>query len=482
MLAQHRLLGQRALVMGASLTGLLAARVLAERFSEVLLLERDELPPDAASRKGTPQALQPHALLARGREVIEELLPGMTRTLMDHGATGGDLHENVRILAGRRRFALGHCGKSGIAVSRPALEAEVRARVLAMPNVLVRTNITVIEPIFDNAGQRVCGVRIAALDEPTREETLAADLVLDCTGRGSRTPAWLKTWGFEPPHEDRVNVGIRYVSAYFERLPGQLPEVTAVLCSATAESPRVATMIAQEPARPGTMNRWVLGTAGYPGDHPADSLADMQERAQQVGCTEILQVLRESRMVSEPLAYHFPYSLRRHYEALKRFPERFIVAGDSFASFNPIYGQGMTVGACEAIALRDALTHGLEGLPRRFHRAASRVVDIPWQIAVGADLAIPRVEGPRPLRVRLTNAYVTRVHRAAERDPKVALAFLRVIHLLARPESLFALPVLWRVLRLGGRGDTPTLQTTHRNGDESSAAPTASSAHRRADG
>lgn len=453
-------LGQRALVMGASLAGLLAARVLAEHFAEVLLLERDELPSGPAARKGTPQVLQPHGLLARGLQVIDELLPGTLRALVERGAVAGDLHANVPIIAGGRRLAQGRCGQGGIGVSRLALEAEVRARVLALPNVCARTGVTVIEPVLDGGARRVCSVRIAPLADPARSaETVAGDLVLDCTGRGSRTPAWLAAWGYAPAPEERVQVGIRYVSCHFERLPDQLPDVGALICSATAELPRPAVLIAQEPAEPGGVPRWMVGTGGYAGDHPGDGLEGMHERARQIGCAEILQVLRESKPIGAPMAYHYPHSQRRRYEALKRFPQRYLVAGDAFTSFNPIYGQGMTTAACQAMALRDALrkappagaSAALDGLHRRFHRAAARVVDTPWQMAVGADLALPQVQGARPLRVRLVNAYVARVHRAAERDADVALAFRRVIHLLARPESLFAPRVLWRVWRLGGQ-------------------------------
>jgi 2-polyprenyl-6-methoxyphenol hydroxylase-like FAD-dependent oxidoreductase len=130
--------------------------------------------------------------------------------------------------------------------------------------------------------------------------------------------------------------------------------------------------------------------------------------------------------------------------------------GDALTSFNPIYGQGMTVAACEALALREALAAGSAGLAARFFRAAARVIDIPWQLAVGGDLSISSVPGPRPLPVRVINAYIARLYRAARHDAVVSLAFLRVVHMLDKPESLFAPRVLWRVLTKGGatRGGT----------------------------
>ena len=140
------------------------------------------------------------------------------------------------------------------------------------------------------------------------------------------------------------------------------------------------------------------------------------------------------------MRYLFAHSQRLHYERLRRFPAGYLAMGDALASFNPVYGQGMTVAACEALALRDALAAGLEGLPRRFFKAAAHVIDTPWQLAVGGDLALPLVEGPRPFPVRRINAYVARVQRVAVFDAVVAGAFVKVMHMVAPPPSLFAPP------------------------------------------
>jgi len=158
------------------------------------------------------------------------------------------------------------------------------------------------------------------------------------------------------------------------------------------------------------------------------------------------------------MQYHFPHNQRRMFEKMQKFPAGYLVMGDAIASFNPIYGQGMTVAACEAIALRAALAGDPQGLATTYFKAAAKAVDTAWQLAVGGDLALPQVPGPRPFPTRLINAYVGKVQRVAADDPRVAAAFVKVMHLLAPPESLFGPAVVWRLLR--HRQRTPTMASS----------------------
>lgn len=447
-------LGRRALVLGASMAGLLAARILAERFDEVWLIERDALPDGPAPRKGTPQALHAHGLLARGREILESLFPGFTAALEAQGALVGDLQANAPFVAGGRRFAHGTpCGRTGIACSRLAIEAEVRRRVLELAPVRALTDVDIGQPTLDEARGRVTGVRIVRRSGGA-QETLAADLVVDCTGRGSRTPAWLRDWGFDAPEEERVTVGIGYATAYLKREPQHAPGIAALIFAATPELPLPGVLLAQEADAEG-VPRWVVTLGGYAGDHPEPTLEGMRERARRMGDPALLRVLHEAEPLAPVTRYSFPHSQRRRFEKLARFPQRLLVMGDAIASFNPVYGQGMSVAAMEALALQHALAGGLESLHRRFFTAAAKAVDVPWQLAVGGDLAIPSVPGARPAPVRLVNAYLARVFRAAERDPAVALAFMKVAHLAAAPASVFAPDILMRVWRDGRRGAGP---------------------------
>ncbi|KWT69923.1 MULTISPECIES: FAD-dependent monooxygenase [unclassified Variovorax] len=439
-----------AVVIGASIAGLLAARILREYFAEVVLLERDALPDAAAPRKGTPHALQPHGLLARGRQVLEELFPGFTDALQAQGGLRGDIGSEVAVDAGGRRFALAPLGVDGIAISRLAIEAELRRRVRAIAGVRIVQGVDVLEPVQE-AG-RVLGVRFRGHGdgEHAAPETMAATLVVDCSGRASRAPQWLRAWGYAPPAEERVVVDLSYTSAYFRRAAAPRPALAGVIGAATASLPRPSILLAQEPDADGQA-RWAAGVGGYAGDHVEATREAMAQRARAIGHAEIVALAEHGELMGPLMRYRFAHSQRRHYEQLRLLPARFLVMGDALASFNPVYGQGMTVAACEALALRHALAGGLDALPRRFFKAAARVIDTPWQLAVGADLALPQVQGPRPFPLRYINAYVARVQAAAAFDPAVAHAFVRVMHLLATPASLFAPGVLWRVWRSGAR-------------------------------
>ena len=441
---------RRAIVLGASIAGLLTARVLCERFAEVVLLERDELPDRPAPRKGTPHAMHPHGLLARGCEILERLFPGFSDSLIAQGAIAGDVAADVAVDANGRRFAQGKSGLMALAVSRLAVEAELRRRVRALPGTRIVTDVDVLAPVHDSSSGRVTGIRFRSRADARDEQVLTADLVVDCTGRGSHSPVWLRDWGYEQVSEERVVIGLCYTSAYFRRDASVRPSLAAIIGAATPQLPRPYALIAQEPDEDGRA-RWVAAVGGYAGDHVEPTLEAMRHRACLVGVNEIALLAERGEAIGPVIRYGFPHSQRRRYERLQRFPRGYLLLGDALASFNPIYGQGMTAAAGQAVALEAALAGGEDGLARRFFRAAAKVIDAPWQLAVGSDLALPTVPGPRPLAARVVNAYIARLQRAAVHDPQVSVAFIRVIHLVAAPVSLFAPRVLLRVMFRGGR-------------------------------
>lgn len=450
--------GRRAIVMGSSMAGLMAARVLSSHFEEVWLLERDVLPDAAAHRKGTPHALHAHGLLAKGLMIMEELYPGLLEALKAHGASSGDLGEGTQIVAGMRRFKRGHAGARSVGVSRIRLEAEIRQRTLSLPNVVLHSGVDVHGLQMSQDGKRVEGVHVRQHVGGTASgevQMLPGDMVLDATGRASRSPQWLKAAGFEPPEEERVGVKVGYATMYFERAVEKsmepagrdpLKDLRVVICSLTPAQPTGAVMVAQEPDGSGPA-RWVVTMGSMGKGVTIGSLEHMREHAAKLNSPELLHVLQNAKPLTELASYQFSHSQRRHYQRIERFPSRYLVMGDAVASFNPIYAQGMSSAACQAIALRDALVGGIdEQLHSRFFKTAARIIDTPWQTAVATDLAFDSVPGARPWPVRFRNAYVRRVQVAAQYDATLAVAFMRVGHLLAPPSSLFKPAVLLRVL------------------------------------
>lgn len=436
-----------AVVVGASLAGLLAARVLAEHVDRVVVLDRDTLPEDAVPRGGVPQSAHAHGLLARGRRGLEELFPGLTADLLARGALSGDMQADFRWVSQGLPMARARSGLDGLMVSRPLLEREVRRRVLADPRISVRERVVVRSLTHDGAG-RVTGVAgVARDDRADAVRRWDAALVVDASGRQSSAPEWLSALGFEPPQEERVEVDVAYATRHYRREPGHLDGALGLAMAGTPDNPRGGVLLAQEG------DRWICGLGGILGDRPPLDPHGFEAYAATLPSPMLHEVIRSAVPLDEPRRFRFPASVRRRYERLARSPRGLLVTGDAVCSFNPVYGQGMTVACLEALALRDVLGRGLDrpSLAQEFWRACAPVVDTPWQIAAGGDRRFPGVPGPVDRRTRLLNGYVARVQRAAAVDPAVGTAFLRVANLEAPPPSLLSPSVLARVLRSSRR-------------------------------
>jgi 2-polyprenyl-6-methoxyphenol hydroxylase-like FAD-dependent oxidoreductase len=255
-------IGEHAVVLGASMAGLLSARVLADHFDRVTLVDRDAMPEIGINRRGVPQGRHLHGLHPRGREILEELFPGITARLVAAGAPTGDVLGNLRWQLAGHRFRQRQIGLVGLFGTRPFLEGHVRARVGALPGVRFaqRTDVLGLSAPADAA--RVTGVRVQRNDGPARAEELAADLVVDATGRGSRTPRWLDAMGYARPTEDRVEIDLGYATRHYRLAPGALGRDLAVLTSPTPRCSRGAMLAAMEGGRY-TLTAW-----GIRGDHP----------------------------------------------------------------------------------------------------------------------------------------------------------------------------------------------------------------------
>jgi 2-polyprenyl-6-methoxyphenol hydroxylase-like FAD-dependent oxidoreductase len=424
--------------MGGSLAGLLAARTLADYFQQVLLVERDALAASGENRRGVPQGRHTHGLLGGGRELLEQLFPGISEQLVTTGAVPGD------ILRDSRWFLEGAChcrfpsGLDGLLMSRPFFEAAVRERVRSLPNVQFRDKTEVCGVVMCADKSRIEGVQIGG-------EVVRGDLVVDTTGRGSHSPQWLEATGYPKPKEERVEVGLSYTTRFFRRHPGDLNGDLAVIIPPTPSGKCGGVMLAQEGGR------WTVTLISHFGPSAPAELDGFIEFTRRLPAPYIYEVVRRAEPIGEPAVSRFPASVRRRYEKLDRFPSGYLVLGDALSSFNPIYGQGMSVAAFEAMALQATLAEGTGDLARRFFARASQVIDIPWSIAVGNDLRLPEVTGPRTVGVKLINAYITKLHQAAHHDPAVALAFHQVGNLLKPPSHILhpriALRVLWDHLR-----------------------------------
>jgi 2-polyprenyl-6-methoxyphenol hydroxylase-like FAD-dependent oxidoreductase len=453
-----RRIGDHAVVLGASLAGLLAARVLADAYDRVTVVERDPLPMTAENRKGVPQGRHAHLLLSRGTQILDELFPGLFDDLVVGGAPVIRDLEELRFSPGGHPLCLrGHpAWAATYQASRPYLEGQVRARVRALATVQIIDRCEVVGLVATAARNRVTGVRMLSHGAHA-EETLGADLVLDATGRGGRATAWLAAIGYDQPPEEQLTIHLKYATRHLRLRPGALPGQKFVTIGAEPGRPTGLVLSAEE------QNRWVLTVIGYDQHHPPTDPDAFLAFVETIAPPDVFTAIRDAEPLDDIVAYRFPANLRRRYERLRRFPAGLLVFGDALCSTNPAYALGMSVAALQAAALRDSLAGGDGDLARRFFRAAAKPVNLSWQLTVGSDLALPQVQGPRPLPVRVINTYVNWVLTAAERDRMVAERFLRVAALQDPVTRLFRLPTALRVL-LGNlrRRPEPATDTTTR--------------------
>jgi 2-polyprenyl-6-methoxyphenol hydroxylase-like FAD-dependent oxidoreductase len=446
-----RKLGDHAVVLGAGMAGLLATRALADAYSRVTVLERDPLRDTVGHRRGVPQDRHAHLLVPGGTEVLDGFFPGLLDELTAAGVPViRDFAELRFAPAGRLLRLRGRPAQPFTCqAGRPYLENRVRARVRALPAVEIVDECAIVGLQADAARDRVTGVR--AVRAGGAEEVVDADLVVDATGRGSQAPAWLAAIGYDRPPEERLTIQLKYATRHLRRRPGALGGAKVIGIGAEPGRPTGLVMFAQEG------DRWILTVIGYDGHHPPTDPEGFLAFVEAIAPPDVFATIRDAEPLDGIVGYRFPANVRRRYDRLRRLPAGLLVVGDAVCSTNPAYALGMSVAALQAAALRDTLAGGDRDLARRFFRAGARPADAAWQLAVGGDLALPSVPGPRPLPVRLLNAYAGRVQAAAARHPAIAERLLRVVSLQDPPTRLFrpstAVPVLLPTLR---RGPAPT--------------------------
>jgi 2-polyprenyl-6-methoxyphenol hydroxylase-like FAD-dependent oxidoreductase len=438
--------GTRAVVLGGSIAGLFAARVLADAYDEVRIVDRDKLVGVKGVRRFCPQSHQANGLLARGVQVMEELFPGLTQEMIDYGVPTGDLSGSCRWYARGNRLKQQHAGLTTLGVVRPLFEYFIRERVQQFPNVVFTEQHDILGLVTTADKSAVTGVRVQARGSDT-DEVIEADLVVDATGRGSRTPVWLEQLGYEKPFEERKKIDLGYVTQHFRLRPGANPFGTDVAINqiAHAGAPRGNVFFLVEDGKV------ELTTYGILGDHPPTDQAGLFEWLKSLPAKDVYETLRYADPVDKPMPFKFPTTLRRHYHKLTRFPEGLLVTGDAVTTFNPVYAQGMSVAALCALVLRRHLHSGAAPVPQDYFRdLAKDAIDQAWEMTNQIDLSLPGVEGERTFKVRMGNWFLKRVQIAATRDASITAAYFKTAGLVQKPEALmrpgFALKVLWKSL------------------------------------
>ncbi|MGW5384296.1 2Fe-2S iron-sulfur cluster-binding protein [Nocardia sp. NPDC003963] len=429
---QHR----RAVVLGASMGGLLAARVLSESFAEVTVIERDDLSAPG-DRRGVPQGRHVHALLARGRQILEELFPGITAQLLAEGAVECRSLTEMRMTIAGHTLRQSDSGYSLLQAGRPFLEWRVRERVRALPGVRLVDNTTATELRTDAARTRITGVRAAGRDFP-------ADLVVSSLGRQGPIGDWLDGLGYPRPAEEGVRIDMKYASRYLRLSTGSTPADKEIVVANQNPARGLALFAVEE-------GRHILTLIGYGKDHPPTDPDGFWRFAASVAPPDVRAALLDAEPLTDIATYRYPANRRRRYERLDRFPAGLLVFGDAVCSFSPAFGQGMTVSALQALQLRAVLAAGDHDLPRRWYRAAASAVDDAWAITALFDLAMPHVDASGWPVMRALGPVAGLAMAVGERDAAIGRQISRIAGLLEPPTAILRPDLVARTARaLGG--------------------------------
>jgi 2-polyprenyl-6-methoxyphenol hydroxylase-like FAD-dependent oxidoreductase len=440
----------QAIVIGASMAGMLAARVLADLFERVVVLERDLLPDRPEVRPGVPQARHLHALLPRGRRILEQNFPGITSELETAGAEILDLANDVAWLTPQGWGVRFNSEFEAVASTRTLLDHIVRARLKLIPSIEIVQGCEVTGLV--GQAERVEGVRLHyrnAADHRSADvlkSDLKSDLVLVATGRNSAVPGWLRGLGLPEPEITHVNAHIGYASQMFRR-PEHLRETWKALFiqAAPPSATRAGILFPVEEGR------WLVTLQGGDRDYPPLDRAGFLEFARSLRSQALYRAIKDAEPLGSITGYRWTENKLFHYDRLEGWPESLFVLGDTVCAFNPVYGQGMTTAALATEALRECLRKyrgGLDGSARRFQRRLARINTAPWMLATSEDLRYLGAEGAvaGPI-TRQMHKYMDLVLRSATRSASVRRRFLQVQGMLKGPGAIFRPSVILQVAK-----------------------------------
>ncbi|MBD2385394.1 FAD-dependent oxidoreductase [Cylindrospermum sp. FACHB-282] len=438
----------KAVVIGGSIAGLLAAQVLTKHFDHVTIVERDRLSKEPEQRQGVPQAHHLHVLLTRGKQILEQLFPGIEAELTDSGAPAMDCVADCPWLGIGGWAPRFHSDLISPTCSRNLLESTIRRRLAANNRVAFMEAGQVTSLLSNADNTSITGVRVR-LDKEA-ETDIFADLVVDASGRNSRSPQWLQAMGYEPPQETIINSFLGYASCWYELAPEKEIDWNAAYITAQAPGTRGGVICKIEE------NRWILTLIGVGRDYPSTDAAEFLNFARSLRSPIIYETIKNAKPLSPIYAYKRTENCLRHYEQLSKLPEGLAVLGDAVCAFNPVYGQGMTTAALGALTLDECLTKQLSqhpdgnliGLSRRFQKQLHKVINVPWLITTGEDLRWSTTEGAKPsLMNKIMQLYLERVLMLQTTTPEIHQVFLEVMHMIKPPTALFHPTILMQVLK-----------------------------------
>jgi len=436
---------KHALVIGGSIAGMLTARVLADHYEQVTVLDRDALPDNPEHRKGVPQSQHAHGLLARGQIIIEKFFPGILGEIREAGArTDGSLiivspagKLPNPVMPSPKPNKSGNEGPKGVYASRLFLEWHIRQRLKMLENVRIQSLVEVVNLLATADQTSITGVEIENRHSDSSRDSIAADLVVDASGRRSQILEWLDNLGYDTPPEETINSGLGYVSRFYQK-PENFPTDWAgiIINGRPPDNPRAGLILPIED------DQWHVSLGGFAGHHPANDEASFMQWARDLPDPSLYEAIRIAEPLTPIRGYRTDVNTLRHFEKLKRWPKNLIVTGDAVCSFNPIYGQGMSTSAIDALALRRVLREWGANPTLDFERLVrdriAETVAAPWLIATGEDLRWPgvKLEGASRWGMLLFHRYMNIYLKQATQDQQLANLYHGVLNLLVPPAML----------------------------------------------
>ncbi len=422
---------QRAVVIGSSMAGLLAARACADHFKEVLLVEQDTIDQTGSHRKGVPQDHHVHILLTRGYRALEAYFPEVIPQLKERGAIAGDLGQLLKwhCEGGYRPRCL--TGMQTMMLSRPLLEHTVREALLSYDNVQLMAGTKCQG--FLREGNSVIGIA-------TNKGNLQAELTIDTRGMASKLSAELEDMGYSRPVEEKVRVNVKYTSCLFPR-----PEGYTTFLNINTSAPLNSKHGTIQPIENGRM---ILTVQGRSNDEAPRDTTSLKEYTRALENLEIYEMVKDLTPLSDVRSYHIPYVRWIHYERMKEFPEGLLPLGDAVCRLNPVYGQGMSSAAIQAQVLEEVLQKkGHQSIWKTYFRRVAGAVKTPWELTVTEDFKFPETQGVPPKMPSFLLKYFNKLNRVVNQDEVIYRSFAKVLNMMSEPTILLRPSIVWRVLR-----------------------------------
>nr|WP_090996568.1 glutamate synthase [Bacillus sp. 491mf] len=438
---------ETAIVIGGSIAGKLAAKALSHYFQQVIVLEMGEEWTEKTPRKRVPQSYHPHVLLKGGEEAIEKLFPGISEQLIEDGGIVNNFTGDLRW----HHFGLWKKPFVGelkmVQQSRPMLEWHLQRRISEVSNISTKYETKVKQLLIDQQQNKILGVKIQCL-KTGKEEELHANVVVDASGFGSKNIDWLQTHGIGVK-EEKVWIQLFYATKLVCLKHKERPDWCNLLVSPSfPENPYGAFIQTIED------NRYLVTFSGYANETAPQTDKEFLIFAHKLPIPDVLGFLTQAESITDIKIHKIPCQVRRRFDLARNIPEGFLVIGDAHCRFDPVFGQGISVAAMEAVELQRCLQQGnpLEkGFTRKFYKRIAKIIATPWDMTTTESFRHPKIKGSKPIMQPFQQWYTKKIYQLSASNSEVYIRLVRVMNLIRSPLHLFHPKVLFAVFTNRGK-------------------------------